>query len=169
MSEDWSTRREKLEPGIENVLSFYMEKGCPCQFPRYRHIVSFFHGHFKAGPVLSLETEYSCYLSYSGKHAFLEMLPRKEEELHNYTTRYECRVCGSKYAEHWNQYSINFDCRYFTFELVDGLKELGAPVVLPAPLYGGLAGFDDRDVELCRGDYEVGTLEEFVGWMSELE
>ena len=80
---------------------------------------------------------------------------------------FTCAVCGSRYAEDYDEYSISF-YRSFVRVVDDRAAAVGAEVVAPFPVVLGLYWFQQDDADVCCRHFEQASVETFLGYMKEL-
>lgn len=116
----------------KEILPFYLSRGCPCAFPRFRALLEFdfrAHGVRATGCHESL-TIIQRYL-LGGQSCYTSPKPEAAR----------CSICGSEFEAIYEDYSISFYLFHVRCSL-DRSTPVGTPVVKPFPLVFGLYSVD---------------------------
>jgi hypothetical protein len=148
---------QKLAAATTELLRRYKAGGCPCAYPRFIALATFFHEDKRLPPVWSLDQELLVGQSIRGEAAWLEAA-----DAENFA--YRCRSCSSAWTFQWQEYNINFQFSYL--RLVENrAKAVGADPESPGVLYAGFAGFSDKDIKAAMRLFRIEPLDRYLDYM----
>lgn len=142
---------------LDLALEKYNEKYCQCSYPRFIQIVSI-DCYDYGESFRSFETE--VFIEKSRKYFETAKFESKRD---SYAEKWVCRKCNSEFEYYWSDLSIALD-RATLKPINIKAKAIGAPPVIPIPLYRGLSGYsyppksEIRDVSM--EEFEKYILEE---------
>ena len=137
--------------------------GCMCRFPRFRHLVQFFHTDYGAGPVMCRETETLIHHIFRGERLGYTITSRDTRGRFVAV----CSTCHTEWAEDYDEYSISF-YRTFARPNLPCSSPAGATVVDPFPLIWGFGGFQQTDIATVMRRFRLSTLSDFATYMTAL-
>src|SRR5579863_4042432 len=133
---DTQERGAMLQEYFESWLDGLAKPACPCAYPRLRAIVAIDCRDY-GGVWMCLETEILLGLL----RPRFDIVPAGGVAGAGDDT-WTCPVCGSSYEYGWDEFSINTSIQYLK-PLHLAVTDLGAPPVVPTPLFGGIVGHTD--------------------------
>jgi hypothetical protein len=158
---------KEIRETIISILTEMLKESCPCQYPRFRELVTFMHESYDVGPVFCADTNYFISLSTRKETNFLSEIQRVKNEIGFDDIIYCCNKCKTIYRSSARQYSINFEFEYFQIEQANYNENLGKEVVKPFLIFQGFYGFSDFDVKTCSKDFVLADSNEFKSYMLE--
>ena len=159
---------DRLRMTMNSVISKMMEDSCPCKYPRFIELVTFFHGNYNVGPVFCADTNYLIHQATSHPEYLKEIERITENPLGDYPDSiYECQKCSSTFKHVTPQYSINFEFEYMIVENLKHSNHIGTPIQNPFPVMQGFYGFEDRDIINSTRNFKIASSEEVYNYLTE--
>ena len=155
---------------MDSVVADMLDNSCPCRYPRFIELISFYHNNFEAGPVFCADTNYLISKAIQQENYLKEIEIISKNCLGDYDdVRYECSKCSSTFKRVANQYSINFEFEYIIVENLKSGSKTGPLPSYPAPLLQGLFGFKDKEIIKCSSQYKLSNKEEVFKYLTEIK
>lgn len=153
---------------MDSIVAKLLDDSCPCRYPRFIELISFYHNNFEAGPVFCADTNYLISAAIYQEHYLKEIERISENCLGDYNDiRYECSICSSTFKRVANQYSINFEFEYMIVENLKIESKIGQLPSYPLPLLQGLFGFEDKEILKFSSHFKLSTKEEVFNYLTE--
>ena len=135
---NYNEKRKAIGPQLlfeldQVIMPFYMELGCPCSFPRFRHLMEFDYRNYDVSPIGCHESITLIRKYLLGNESCFSHI--KDEQ----TSEIEatCATCSSTYNVEYKEFNLNFYL-YIAKVIEDRAEQLGAEVMEGFPLVDGL-------------------------------
>jgi len=164
-----SVHTDKLSNAVNVALELMLAKDCPCRFPRFRYLSSFYHRDFNIGAVFCADANYLVGRAVSNSQFLILTGERPEKSLGDYGIDdiYSCLKCQTKYRHIRMQYSINFEFEFLKIEKLNHTDDVGEDIILPFSIYQGLYGFDQKQVNKALQNFKLTSDQEFVAYLTQ--
>ena len=162
----------ELSHTLKRAVAEMLTAACPCRYPRFRYLVTFFHENYFAGPVFCADTNYLSGIACDKNDGSFELSSVITENVigsYGQDYLYTCRCCGSVIKEICKQYGINFEFRYLVILKHGDLPDVGASLITPFPVLQGFFGFQDSDILKCSKEFMLGNAEQVFQYLTEKE
>lgn len=155
---EFNRKKRRLEDATHKLINSYLEKGCPCRYPRYRRVVQ-----FQGAAVTCFETN----LLVKASRKFLVPDSDKKVEKGDSITQgyFTCPKCASQWRKGRETYAGDGESLYLVLEVETEKAPLGKDVVQPFPLYLGFEGPSTMDEEV--DEFRKVRLDEYISYMQE--
>lgn len=160
----------QLKDLMDSVVADMLVNSCPCKYPRFIELTSFYHNNFEAGPVFCADTNLLISAAIQQENYLKEIERISDNCLRDYDdVRYECSKCSSIFKRVSNQYSINFAFEYLIVENLKFESKTGLSPSYPTPLLQGLFGFKDEDILKCSHQYKLSNKDEVFTYLTDIQ
>lgn len=142
------------------ALQTMLIDGCPCEYPRFRHLSSFYYEYFTKGAVLNVDTNYLVSRATDPALGFLKATdeitdPNSVEGDFGADKVYTCQKCSSVYKEVVNVFNGKVEILHLELLQSKFESNQGAEVQAKFPLYQGFFGRNAQDVDACKKAFQI--------------